>query len=67
MLIRLVTDVPEPWLFFENNKIIKDLLIGCLILPSISQISKIKETLIKNEFEDIEVKEVILRDWIIDR
>jgi len=29
-------------------------------------ISKIKETLIKNEFEDIEVKEVILRDWIIE-
>ena len=61
----IITDVPEPWLFFENNKIINT-TNWVSYLPSISQISKIKETLIKNEFEDIEVKEVILRDWIIE-
>jgi len=61
----IITDVPEPWLFFENNKIVNT-TNWVSYLPSISQISKIKETLIKNEFEDIEVKEVILRDWIIE-
>ena len=26
-----------------------------------------KEVLIKNKFENIEVKEVILRDWVVDK
>jgi tRNA (adenine57-N1/adenine58-N1)-methyltransferase len=61
----VITDVPEPWIFFEKNKIINS-THWVSYLPSISQISKIKEMLIKNEFEDIEVKEVIVRDWIVE-
>ncbi len=64
-MILIITDVPEPWIFFEKNKIINS-THWVSYLPSISQISKIKEMLIKNEFEDIEVKEVIVRDWIIE-
>ena len=62
----VVTDVPEPWEFFENNIITKDLK-WVSYLPSISQITKINEVLIKNKFENIEVKEVILRDWVVDK
>ena len=31
-----------------------------------SQIMRFNETLGKNNFQDIEIKEVILRDWIVD-
>ena len=31
-----------------------------------SQIMRFNETLSKNNFQDIEIKEVILRDWIVD-
>ena len=36
-------------------------------MPSISQVIRINETLKQNNFQDIEVKEVILRDWIVDK
>ena len=36
-------------------------------LPSISQITKFNDVLINNKFENIEVKEVILRDWVVDK
>jgi len=62
----VVTDVPEPWEFFENNIVTKDLK-WVSYLPSISQITKFNEVLINNKFENIEVKEVILRDWVVDK
>ncbi len=62
----VVTDVPEPWDFFENNIINNDLK-WVSYLPSISQISKINEVLIENDFENIEIKEVILRDWVVNK
>ena len=62
----IITDVPEPWEFFINNKI-ENNLSWVSYLPSISQIMKINNTLIENNFQDIEVKEVILRDWIVDK
>ena len=62
----IISDVPEPWEFFINNKI-ENNLSWVSYLPSISQIMKINNTLIENKFQDIEVKEVILRDWIVDQ
>ena len=62
----IITDVPEPWEFFINNKI-ENNLSWVSYLPSISQIMKTNNTLIENNFQDIEVKEVILRDWIVDQ
>ena len=62
----IISDVPEPWEFFINNKI-ENNLSWVSYLPSISQIMKINNTLIENNFQDIEVKEVILRDWIVDQ
>jgi tRNA (adenine57-N1/adenine58-N1)-methyltransferase len=62
----VVTDVPEPWEFFVNNIITKDLK-WVSYLPSISQITKFNDVLINNKFENIEVKEVILRDWVVDQ
>ena len=61
----IITDVPEPWIFFKNNKI-ENSITWVSYLPSISQIAKIKETLIENYFENIEIKEVIVRDWVVD-
>tara|TARA_B100001559_G_scaffold208818_1_gene175014 strand:+ start:293 stop:1066 length:774 start_codon:yes stop_codon:yes gene_type:complete len=62
----IITDVPEPWDFFINNKIDTN-LNWVSYLPSMSQIIRINETLKEKNFQDIEVKEVILRDWIIDK
>ena len=62
----IISDVPEPWEFFINNKI-ENNLSWVSYLPSISQIMKINNTLIENNFQDVEVKEVILRDWIVDQ
>ena len=61
----IITDVPEPWDFFINNKIHTN-LNWVSYLPSMSQIIRINETLKENNFQDIEVKEIILRDWIVD-
>ena len=60
----IITDVPEPWLFFNNNKINND-LHWVSYLPSISQVSKITEILEENKFQDIEIKEVIEREWTV--
>jgi tRNA (adenine57-N1/adenine58-N1)-methyltransferase len=62
----IITDVPEPWDFFINNKIDTN-LNWVSYLPSMSQIIRINETLKEKNFQDIEVKEVILRDWIVDK
>ena len=62
----IITDVPEPWDFFINNKIDTN-LNWVSYLPSMSQIIRINETLKEQNFQDIEVKEVILRDWIVDK
>ena len=61
----IITDVPEPWEFFINNKI-QNNINWVSYLPSMSQIMRFNETLGKNNFQDIEIKEVILRDWIVD-
>ncbi len=62
----IITDVPEPWEFFINNKIHIN-LNWVSYLPSMIQVIRINETLKENNFQDIEVKEVILRDWIVDK
>jgi tRNA (adenine57-N1/adenine58-N1)-methyltransferase len=62
----IITDVPEPWDFFINNNIDTN-LNWVSYLPSMSQIIRINETLKEKNFQDIEVKEVILRDWIVDK
>ncbi len=62
----IITDVPEPWDFFINNKIHTN-INWVSYLPSMTQIIRINETLKENNFQDIEVKEVILRDWIVDK
>ena len=62
----IITDVPEPWDFFINNRIDTN-LNWVSYLPSMSQIIRINETLKEKNFQDIEVKEVILRDWIVDK
>ena len=62
----VITDVPEPWEFFDKNIIDSD-LFWVSYLPSITQVIKMKECLELNKFEDIEVKEVILRDWYLNK
>jgi len=62
----VITDVPEPWEFFETNTVSNNLK-WVSYLPSVSQISKINDVLIENHFENIEIKEVILRDWVINK
>ena len=62
----IITDVPEPWDFFIKNKIHTN-LNWVSYLPSMSQVIRINDTLKENNFQDIEVKEVILRDWIVDK
>ena len=61
----IITDVPEPWDFFINNNI-ENNINWVSYLPSISQVMRFNEILKENNFQDIEVKEVILRDWIVD-
>ena len=60
----IITDVPEPWLFFNNNKINND-LHWVSYLPSISQVSKITDVLEASKFQDIKIKEVIEREWTV--
>ena len=62
----VITDVPEPWIFFDNNKINTD-IVWVSYLPSITQVIKTKECLESNNFVNIEVKEVILRDWYLNK
>ena len=60
----IITDVPEPWEFFNENKIEKE-LTWVSYLPSISQVEKLTNILKENKFENIEIKENIERYWII--
>ena len=60
----IVTDVPEPWEFFHNNSVKKD-LTWISYLPSISQVEKLTLCLKENNFQNIEIKENLERYWII--
>ena len=35
-------------------------------LPSMTQVMRMNDTLKDEQFQDIEIKEVILRDWVVD-
>ena len=61
----IITDVPEPWEFFTNNKI-ENSIHWVSYLPSITQVMRMNDTLKDEQFQDIEIKEVILRDWVVD-
>ena len=61
----IITDVPEPWEFFINNKI-QNSIHWVSYLPSMTQVMKMNKTLKDKLFQDIEIKEVILRDWVVD-
>ena len=61
----IITDVPEPWEFFANNKI-ENSVNWVSYLPSMSQVIRMNDVLKEQQFQDIEVKEIILRDWVVD-
>ena len=61
----IITDVPEPWEFFTNNKI-QNSVNWVSYLPSMTQVMRMNNILKDNNFQDIEIKEVILRDWVVD-
>ena len=61
----IITDVPEPWEFFANNKI-ENSINWVSYLPSMTQVMRMDGVLKDEQFQDIEVKEVILRDWVVD-
>ena len=61
----IITDVPEPWEFFTNNKI-KNSVTWVSYLPSMTQIMRMNDALKEQQFQDVEIKEVILRDWVVD-
>ena len=60
-----ITDVPEPWEFFANNKI-QNSIHWVSYLPSMTQVMRMNNILKDNNFQDIEIKEIILRDWVVD-
>ena len=35
-------------------------------LPSMTQVMRMNDELKEQQFQDIEIKEVILRDWVVD-
>ena len=35
-------------------------------LPSMTQVMRMNDALKEQQFQDIEIKEVILRDWVVD-
>ena len=61
----IITDVPEPWEFFTNNRI-ENSIHWVSYLPSMTQVMRMNDTLKDEQFQDIEIKEVILRDWVVD-
>ena len=61
----IITDVPEPWEFFTNNKI-ENSVSWVSYLPSMTQVMRMNDLLKEQQFQDIEVKEIILRDWVVD-
>ncbi len=60
----IITDVPEPWEFFNNNRV-ENNITWVSYLPSISQVEKLTNTLKNNNFKNIEIKENLERYWII--
>tara|TARA_B100000902_G_scaffold144233_1_gene141667 strand:+ start:1770 stop:2543 length:774 start_codon:yes stop_codon:yes gene_type:complete len=60
----IITDVPEPWRFFDNSKINNE-TYWVSYLPSISQVQKISESLNNNGFKHIEIKEIFEREWVV--
>jgi len=62
----IISDVPEPWEFFTNNKI-ENSVIWVSYLPSMTQVMRMNDVLKEQQFQDIEIKEVILRDWVVDK
>ena len=60
----IITDLPEPWKFFDFNKI-ENQVTWVSYLPSITQVEKLTHRLHENNFENIEVKEILERSWII--
>ncbi len=62
----IVTDVPEPWQFFYKNKITTN-LYWVSYLPSISQVEKLVNILKESNFKNIEIKENLERQWIINK
>ena len=62
----IITDVPEPWEFFQLNKINKN-IIWVSYLPSISQVEKTVNVLNENNFTNIKVTETLNREWIVNK
>ena len=62
----IITDIPEPWEFFDSNSV-KQNLQWVSYLPSITQVQKIVNELSKNNFTNINVTETLNREWIVDR
>ncbi len=60
----IITDVPEPWHFLENNEF-KNHVNWVSYLPSISQVEKLTNTLKIKQFKNVEIKENLERYWII--
>ena len=54
----IITDLPEPWKFFDFNKIEHE-ITWVSYLPSITQVEKLTRRLHDNYFENIEVKEIL--------
>ena len=61
----VITDIPEPWEFFDNNSV-KQNLQWVSYLPSITQVQKIVTELSNNNFININVAETLNREWIVD-
>ena len=61
----VITDIPEPWEFFDNNSV-KQNLQWVSYLPSITQVQKIVTELSNNNFININVTETLNREWIVD-
>ena len=61
----IITDIPEPWEFFNNNKIMNN-VSWVSYLPSMTQVMRMNDVLKVQQFQNIEIKEVILRDWVVD-
>ena len=62
----VITDIPEPWDFFNENSV-KQNLQWVSYLPSITQVQKIVNELSKNDFININVTETLNREWIVDK
>ncbi|HDN97839.1 MAG TPA: methyltransferase domain-containing protein [bacterium] len=63
---KIFLDLPEPWKAIWLKDYLKKGGILCIYNPQISQIQKISVELEKNNFVDINVFEVLMREWIVD-